>query len=267
MKTFIVDAFTDVPFAGNPAGVQFVESFDAVWMQAVARELGLSETAFIRRQAESNNFGIRYFSPKMQIPLCGHATLAAAKVLFEHMDESEVCFSTGSGILLRATKRASLIEMEFPLYKVVDSESHEKILAALGIDEAIYWGFNEELGILMIEIESPEQLVSLKPDYVKLLKSHTSIAGVVVTSQGSGNYDFYSRYFWPWSGTNEDPVTGGTHTFLANYWANKLGKKKLLAFQASERGGWMEVEKLSGKSMAIRGNACIVLTGEMQPHS
>ena len=263
LQTFIVDSFTDRPFSGNPAGVQFVDTESTERMQNVALELGCSETAFIRESETSGEFSIRFFSPKREIPLCGHATLAAARVVMDKLAIADVCFRTLSGLQVRTRSVGSLIEMDFPVYSLEPAKPNGAMLRALGVEETNYWGFNRELNILVIEIGSAEELVALKPDYRALENSHSSISGVSVTAKGDESYDFYSRYFWPWSGTNEDPVTGGTHTFLAGYWGAKTGKSQLRSYQASKRGGWMEVELISDEAMKIRGQACIVLEGKM----
>ena len=138
-----------------------------------------------------------------------------------------------------------------------------QLLAALGLDEILGSVFNQETQILMLEIQSTEVLANLQPDFAALHASHDGINGVLVTAAAvNGPYDFHSRYFWPWSGTNEDPVTGGTHTFLAPYWARRLGKSKLNSFQASKRTGSMTVELLSDTLLSITGQAVIVLSGQ-----
>ncbi|MFT5916544.1 MAG: PhzF family phenazine biosynthesis protein [Flammeovirgaceae bacterium] len=138
-------------------------------------------------------------------------------------------------------------------------------MGALGIDEISNSEFNKETNILLLEIECSEFLSNLSPDFERLKKSHNSINGVLVTAISKrADFDFESRYFWPWSGTNEDPVTGGTHTFLANYWASRLNKTKMNSFQCSERTGFMEVELISDEKLLIRGEAQVVLQGELR---
>jgi len=222
IETYIVDSFTDEPFKGNPAGVCLVEQeLSDAKMLSIAKELGLSETAFIKKSQGDDFFSIRYFSPKMEIPLCGHATLAASKVLFQDNLISEINFVTIQNLDLKIQKDDVEIIMEFPVY-------------------------------------------NLEPDYEQLRISHNSINGVLVTSPSNRpNYDFESRYFWPWSGTNEDPVTGGTHTFLAKYWSDRLGKTKMNSFQCSERSGFMEVELINDRKLTIRSMAQIVFKGQL----
>ena len=264
MKTSIVDSFTDVPFKGNPAGVCQVDTelSDRI-MLLIAQELGLSETAFIRPIGAAK-YSIRYFSPRMEIPLCGHATLAAAKVVFSDSALIEVCFVTQQGLSLRVARHGDWLRMEFPVYQTQPAAAPSQLLAALGLDQILTSVFNPETQILMLEIESTEVLANLQPDFAALHASHDGINGVLVTAAAvNGPYDFHSRYFWPWSGTNEDPVTGGTHTFLAPYWAKRLGKSKLNSFQASERTGFMTVELLSDTLLSITGQAVIVLSGQL----
>lgn len=267
IETYIVDSFTDQPFKGNPAGVCLLNQIltDAQ-MQSIAKELGLSETAFITKSENQEKYSIRFFSPVMEIPLCGHATLAASKVLFEmNAQEVTIHFKNIQNLDLMIKKYGDKIEMEFPIYETTPQNAPDELLNALGLKSIINSEFNKETNILLLEIESNELLESLSPDFEKLKRSHNSINGVLVTAiSQKNNYDFESRYFWPWSGTNEDPVTGGTHTFLTKYWSSRLNKKKMNSFQCSERTGFMEVELLSDKLLLIRGEAQIVLKGELR---
>lgn len=267
LETYIVDSFTDEPFKGNPAGVCIINTeISDEMMLSIAKELGFSETAFIKNQNEQNEFSIRYFSPKMEIPLCGHATLAASKVLFENNSTiSKIHFINIQNLDLIILKDEEFIIMEFPVYETDYQIAPKELLEALGINEINNSEYNKETKILLIEINEPEILCDLKPDFEKLKKSHNSINGVLVTALSDRpNYDFESRYFWPWSGTNEDPVTGGSHMFLAKYWAKRLNKKKMNSFQCSERTGFMEVELVNEHKMTIKGKAKIVLKGELK---
>lgn len=267
IETYIVDSFTDKPFKGNPAGVCILhQALLNEQMQLIAKELGLSETAFIIQAEEQNKYSIRYFSPIMEIPLCGHATLAASKVLFEIYPEMEnIHFENFQGLDLLIKKCGKTIEMEFPIYDTVQQNAPEELLKALGIKEILNSEFNKETNILLLEIESSKLLEKISPDFEKLKRSHNSINGVLVTAVSQReDYDFESRYFWPWSGTNEDPVTGGTHTFLSKYWSTRLNKKKMNSYQCSERSGFMEVELISAKKLMIRSQAQIVFKGELR---
>lgn len=266
IETYIVDSFTDEPFKGNPAGVCLLndELSDSV-MLSIAKELGLSETAFVGRINENNEYPIRFFSPIMEIPLCGHATLASSKVLFEKNGQNSISFVNMQNLRLPIDSNEEFIKMGFPIYKTVPKEVPFELLKALGIEEINNSVYNAETKILLLEIQSAELLKNLTPDFEKLKKSSKEINGVLVTALSTKmEFDFESRYFWPWSGTNEDPVTGGTHTFLAKYWGKKLNKSKMSSFQCSERTGFMEVELLNEKNMTIKSKAQIVLKGKLK---
>lgn len=265
MNTYIVDAFTDKPFSGNPAGVCLMDAaIDDNHMLQIAQELGLSETAFVMPIADTDNFSIRFFSPVMEIPLCGHATLAAAKVLFEERGFTIVNFINMQNLNLIARAHNEEVTLEFPIYETHPAKAPPALLKAIGLNSVRNVVYNKETNILLLEISSPRELRNLTPDFTALYKSHGSINGVLITAPSSGDgYDFHSRYFWPWSGTNEDPVTGGTHTFLTKYWATRLGKTRLRSFQSSKRTGFMQVE-LIGDILLITAQAQIVLKGELQ---
>ena len=266
IETYIVDSFTDQPFKGNPAGVCIAkDKLSDSEMLLIAKELGLSETAFIGELNGNNEYPIRFFSPVMEIPLCGHATLASSKVLFEKNGQSALDFVNIQNLKLPIELNGEFIKMKFPIYNTIPQEVPSELLTALGIKEVNNSEYNAETNILLLEIQSAELLKNLTPDFDKLKKSHKEINGVLVTALSSkANFDFESRYFWPWSGTNEDPVTGGTHTFLAKYWATRLNKTKMNSFQCSERTGFMEVELLDEQKMTIQSRAQIVLKGELR---
>lgn len=265
MKVFIVDSFTREKFTGNPAGVFLLErKIKAKQMLSIAQELNLSETAFLEQLESKYAYAIRYFSPKMEIPLCGHATLASAKILFEYEGLESVIFTTIQGIDLSVIKKGEHMQMEFPVYETQPAKVPQSMLAALGLSAVKHVVYNEETRILLLEIEDTDLLRNLRPDFAALYKSHDTINGVLVTAPDKdGVYDFHSRYFWPWSGTNEDPVTGGTHTFLAKYWGDRLGKSVMKSFQSSARTGSMEVELTENNKLLIRGEAVCVLAGEL----
>ena len=210
-------------------------------------------------------FQFAIFLQKWKFRLCGHATLAASKVLFENSSTSKIHFVNIQNLDLIIQKDEEYIIMEFPVYETEPQDAPKELLNALGIDEINNSEYNKETNILLIEISDCQILNDLKPDFEKLQKSHNSINGVLITAlSNKPNYDFESRYFWPWSGTNEDPVTGGTHTFLAKYWGTRLNKTKMNSFQCSERTGFMEVELLNEERMTIKSKAQIVLKGELQ---
>ncbi|MEX0275387.1 MAG: PhzF family phenazine biosynthesis protein [Flavobacteriaceae bacterium] len=266
IETYIVDAFTDEPFKGNPAGVCLLkEELTNSKMLSIAKELGLSETAFVGEPNQQNEFPIRFFSPVMEIPLCGHATLASSKVIFEKTGKNSIVFTNVQNLKLAIAQDEGSITMVFPIYETIPQEVPSELLAALGIGEVGNSAYNAETNILLLEIHSAGILKNLNPDFDKLKKSHREINGVLITALSEKpGFDFESRYFWPWSGTNEDPVTGGTHTFLAKYWGTRLNKTKMNSFQCSERTGFMEVELLDEEKMTIKSKAQIVLKGELK---
>lgn len=263
MKLYIVDSFTKLPFKGNPAGVCFPDHKLAdEKMLMIAREVGFSETAFVHETGQAGVYAIRYFSPKKEIPLCGHATLASAKIIFRNTKDNEIHFITGENIDLFITKKVDEITMQFPVYTTVAAAVPSAMLQALGLTEVKQTSLSPKNKIIIIEITDSDVLASLQPDFNALLGSYEGINGVLVTApSGTSDYDFHYRYFWPWAGTNEDPVTGGVQTFLTKYWSEKLGKTRMAAFQSSPRTGSMKVE-LSGETVFVTGEAVIVFEGE-----
>lgn len=264
MRTFIVDAFTDEPFRGNPAGVCLVEAdlTDGIMLR-IAQELNLSETAFVRPLDAPGRYAIRYFSPKMEIPLCGHATMASARIVYAVDGCAEAHFMTVEGLDLPVWTSVDRVTMSLPVYATHPASAPEGLLAALGLRAVQNAVYNAETRILLLEIEDPVELARLTPDFAALLRSHAGINGVLVTAPSrDGRYDFHSRYFWPWSGSDEDPVTGGTHTFLTGYWSHRLGKTKLRSFQASARTGFMDVELIEGR-VRITSQAIMVFEGRL----
>lgn len=266
ITTYIVDSFTNKPFSGNPAGVCILTNeLEEKLMQSVAKELGLSETCFIQPIKNTTQYSIRYFSPVMEIPLCGHATLAASKVLFHKSPQlNEIHFRNIQDLDLIIQKHGDKIAMRFPVYDTFPREVPQALLVALGLIDVLNCEYNKETNILLLEIEDCKVLANLTPDFEQLKRSHDTINGVLVTAiSEQKDFDFESRYFWPWSGTNEDPVTGGTHTFLTKYWSNRLNKTKMNSFQCSERTGFMEVELIGDSELIIKSEAQIVLKGEL----
>lgn len=203
MKTFVVDSFTDKPFSGNPAGVCLVEqSLDEDLMLHIAQELGYSETAFIHALDSDSGYSIRFFSPVKEIPLCGHATLAAARIVFDLYRVTKVCFTNIDNVVLVARSEGREIVLEFPVYETHPAEAPAALLDALGIEMAVNVAYNDETRILLIEINDSGVLANLRPDFTALKQSHDGINGVLVTAPSkTDDYDFHSRYFWPWAGT------------------------------------------------------------------
>ena len=254
-----MDAFTDAPFRGNPAAVCVApEPRSDRWMQLVAREMNLSETAFLHRQPDG--FDLRWFTPTVEVALCGHATLAAAHVLWEdgHLEPAEQArFHTRSG-LLTADRRGAWIEMDFPAKREEPAPAPTGLAAALGVTPA-YVGKNQF--DYLVEVDSEETVRHLTPDHTALAK--LPVRGVIVTSRAAtGEFDFVSRFFAPGSGIPEDPVTGSAHCALAPFWGARLGKTEMLAYQASPRGGVVRV-RLAGDRVLLGGQAVTVLRGEL----
>jgi PhzF family phenazine biosynthesis protein len=255
-----VDAFTNRPFAGNPAAVCVLsEPRPEQWMRDVAREMNLSETAFLFPQ--NGGYNLRWLTPAVEIDLCGHATVASAHVLWEegHLPEGQQArFYTRSG-LLTADRRGDWIELDFPAKLAAPAEPPPELLRALGVEHANYVGRNAF--DYLVEVDSEATLRSLSPDHSALRKM--PVRGVIVTAKASTpGFDFMSRFFAPGSGIDEDPVTGSSHTALGPYWAERLGKSEFTAFQASERGGVLRV-RVAGDRVKLGGQAVTVMTGEL----
>ena len=264
MKIYFVDSFTNQKFKGNPAAVCINESdLDNTTMQSIATEIGFSETAFIKK-ISGDTYSIRFYTPKKEISLCGHATLASSKIIFDTTTLENINFFNCENVELKIVKADDKIVMQFPVYETHELDIPKSILDAIGIDKTITTRFSPKNKIILIEIENPDTLANLKPDFPALLNSYSDINGVVVTAQSKNpDFDFHYRYFWPWAGTNEDPVTGGIQTFLTKYWATKLNKNKLKSFQSSLRTGMMTTELIQDK-LLIYGEAVTVFEGEFK---
>ena len=260
-KIIQVDAFTNRIFRGNPAAVCVLPQLKSDrWMQSVAREMNLSETAFLIKQEQDYN--LRWFTPTTEVPLCGHATLASAHVLWTEGYASTgqaINFQTKSGLLV-AKYQDNWIELNFPANRSQDIPPITKLQDALGVRVKTL-SYNS-LGYL-VEIHSPMQVKELKPNF-SLLKQ-LPVSNVIVTSQASqdSEYDFVSRFFAPGLGIDEDPVTGAAHCCLAPYWRERLQKDDFLAYQASNRGGVIKLNYDGGDRVLIRGQAITVMRGEL----
>ena len=256
---FQVDAFTDKPFSGNPAAVCILPAWkEASWLQAVAAEMNLSETAFLVKNPDG--FDLRWFTPKVEVDLCGHATLASAHVLW-HLGLvgalEQIRFSTKSGIL-KATLTGDSIELDFPLKPEQPTEPPTGLLEALGV-QARYVGRSQF--DFLVEAESEAVLRQMTPDFKRL--ATVQVRGIIVTSRSADpRFDFVSRFFAPAAGIDEDPVTGSAHCCLASYWGKKLGKTEFTAYQASARGGVVKV-RVQGDRAILGGRAVIVAKGEL----
>jgi PhzF family phenazine biosynthesis protein len=256
-EIYQVDAFSDKPFAGNPAAVCVLPAAaDEEWMQQLANEMNLSETAFLVQQGDGYN--LRWFTPAVEVELCGHATLASAHILWEQgflPPDSPARFYTKSG-LLSALRKDTWIELDFPAEPEKQTEIPEDLFKAFGTP-AQYVGKNRFDFIL--EFESAETVRKMSPDFTLL--SDFSCRGFIVTSRSdAGPYDFVSRFFAPAAGVNEDPVTGSAHCCLGPYWAKKLSKKELIGYQASARGGVVRVRNGDDR-VYLGGQAVTVMRG------
>jgi PhzF family phenazine biosynthesis protein len=254
-----VDAFTNQPFFGNPAAVCILsESHSADWMQMVAREMNLSETAFLIR--DKDEFRLRWFTPQAEVDLCGHATLASAYVLWEdrHVPIHEtIRFQTLSG-LLTATRQDDWISMDFPAKFSQSVDSFDDLIESLHVTPL---AIERNKFDYLVEVASEEEVKSIRPDMTKL--ASIQARGVIVTSRSTTPpFDFISRFFAPAVGIPEDPVTGSAHCCLAPYWGKKLHKSVMTGYQASERGGVVRVQ-IANDRVLLGGQAVIVLRGNI----
>jgi PhzF family phenazine biosynthesis protein len=254
-----VDAFADRPFAGNPAAVCLLEGpAETAWMQRVAQEMNLSETAFVHRTADG--YRLRWFTPVAEVELCGHATLATAHALWEtgRLPHGAMArFHTLSG-LLTATASEGWIELDFPALATEPAEAPAGFLDALGARASFVGRSRYDL---LVEVASAAEVRMLAPDFGAL--GRVKARGVIVTARSDEpRFDFVSRFFAPAFGVNEDPVTGSAHAALGPYWQGRIGKDALLAYQASARGGVVRV-RVAGERVRLAGQAVTVLRGEL----
>ncbi|MEM9942616.1 MAG: PhzF family phenazine biosynthesis protein [Planctomycetota bacterium] len=262
LEIYQVDAFTKVPFKGNPAAVCIVEEGSAVTddqMQSIAMEMNLAETAFVMKREDGMQ--IRWFTPTDEVDLCGHATLASAFVIWKKGEvavDQPIQFQSQSGTLI-CRQDSGVVEMDFPALKAVPSATPDGLLDSMGIGSGIV---SRSCFDYLIEVDSESVVRNCSPDFEKIRKIETR--GVILTSQADGGspFDFVSRFFCPEIGINEDPVTGSAHCCLTPYWAKKLGKKKMIGYQASQRGGIVEVE-LSTDRVLLKGSAVEILKGKL----
>jgi predicted PhzF superfamily epimerase YddE/YHI9 len=258
---FAIDAFTDRPFAGNPAAVCLLDWRPPdEWLQLVGREMNLSETAFLIPRV-GNEFELRWFTPCVEVALCGHATLASAHALWEsgHAPREILVFHTRkSGRLTATPLPTGEIELDFPAKPATQCEPPGGLLESLGLRSAVV-GRNEF--DFLVELSSEEEVRALHPDFGRL--AATECRGVIVTAQSSEpRFDFVSRFFAPRAGIDEDPVTGSAHCCLAEWWGEKLGKAEMVGFQASERGGVVRMARDRGR-VKLSGRAVTVMRGEL----
>jgi PhzF family phenazine biosynthesis protein len=258
---WIVDAFTEQPFGGNPAAVCLLDHWrSAECLQLVAREMNLSETAFLVALA-ANEFELRWFTPKVEVELCGHATLAAAHIVWEtqRTGPAEIGFQTKSGRLTATRLPNNAIELDFPAQPAIPWPGSAELGQALGTADWVAAGRND--CDLLVELASADTVRHLEPDFEHLQK--IDCRGVIVTARSDHHqFDFISRFFAPAVGVNEDPVTGSAHCCLSEWWGDKLGKDQLVGYQASERGGVVRMRR-RGKRVKLIGTAVTVMRGEL----
>ena len=259
MKIYQVDAFTDKPFTGNPAAVCVLPGpKDDTWMQNVGREMNLSETAFLLKQTDG--YRLRWFTPTVEVELCGHATLASAHILWETgllAPQAPVRFHTASG-LLTAERRKGEIELDFPATPDEPAKAPPGLAEILGAEPG---NFRKSRFDDLVEVASEDVVRGLRPDFSRL--KTLPVRGIMVTSRASTpGFDFVSRFFGPAVGIDEDPVTGSSHTVLVPHWARRLGKTSFTAYQASARGGVLRL-RLEGDRVKIAGKAVTVIRGEI----
>ncbi len=260
MKLFIVDAFTDIVFNGNPAGVCIVENqITDELMQNIAMEVNLSETAFIKK--EGKDFSLRWFTPESEVPLCGHATLASAHILWEEnfVNKSSIInFLTRKSGSLKIKYENSKIVMNFPQKFVNTSRNNDAVQNALGL-KSIYIGSDETN--YLVEVESETIVKNYKPNFNLLKQLGKSV--ILTAHSTNKDYNFVSRMFAPNLGINEDPVTGSAHCYLATFWNKKFNITKLIGYQVSHRPGIVECELLEDERILLKGIAKTVIKGKL----
>lgn len=258
---YIVDAFAAKPFSGNPAAVCLLDrERDDAWLQALAMEMNLSETAYPLPRGDGG-WGLRWFTPVSEVELCGHATLATAHILWEtgriKPDEPAVFWTRRCGKLTCRQARGR-IEMDFPAEPPVEAAPPKELLEGLGVSRPLFVGRNRM--DWMIQLESEEAVRRVNPDQATLAKVKTR--GILITAKSSGEYDFVSRAFFPLLGVPEDPVCGSAHCCLGPFWGDRLGKDELAGHQVSKRGGVVYV-KCAGERVTLSGKAVTVVRGEV----
>lgn len=261
-----IDAFADRPFAGNSAAVCLLEeAAPDAWMQGFAAEMNLAETAFVRPlppDEKGQRFELRWFTPEVEVPLCGHATLATAHALWcegRAGEHATLRFLTKSGELT-ASREGELIELDFPATPAAPCEADRELLEAMGIEKVPFAG-RTSVGDTLLVVESADEVRSLRPDIARLRKQPGR--GVMATAPADDEpCDFVSRFFAPAVGIDEDPVTGSAHCCLGPYWAERLGKRELLGRQVSRRGGTVRV-RLVGDRVKLGGRAVTIVRGSI----
>lgn len=280
LPLYTVDAFTSTPFAGNQAGVCIFDTGfpDDSLLQKIAMEMNIAETAFVTPFKSPNEFQLRWFTPSTEVPLCGHATLATAYILYNetsYSSQSTLIFHTLSGpLVVHKVENSKKLKMDFPQGKPVkvhlSQETIQKLVKKLSIpkeDDIIDIYFCASRKKLLVEVKNYEILKNVQPsDLMEITFGDHDVKGIIVSCSGGTDttkYDFCSRYFAPWVGIPEDPVTGSAHCVLAPYWKSKLQKNEMVAFQASKRGGVMGVKLVEPDRVLLEGDAVVILKAKL----
>ncbi|NGO75455.1 PhzF family phenazine biosynthesis protein [Streptomyces sp. YC504] len=267
MRIQIVDAFTDRPFAGNPAGVLLLDSFpEDSWLQNVALEVNHAETAFAHQLPEGGaaDWALRWFTPAAEVRMCGHATLAAAHVLHSTgRAHGTIRFSTLSGVLTATAHPDGALTLDFPTAPLTAVDIPDGVEEALGAKALSTYDTGENTGDLLVELADEQTVRGLRPDIRALARySERGIIATAAAQDPTRGYDFVSRGFFPNVGIDEDPVTGSAHTALAPFWCARLGRTELTGLQASHRSGQVRVT-LQGERTLLTGRAVTVIEGEL----
>ena len=265
MRLRTVDAFTDRPFTGNPAAVLLLDEAPSdEWLAAVARETGVPDTGFVIREELSDaDFRLRWFTPTVEIDLCGHATLASAHCLFEDGVQGPIRFATRSGVLTVSQRPDGSLAMDFPAWPPTEIEARSAVAEAIGVP--VEWTGRTDNGVFLLALVADEGSVrGLSPDLAAVGGLDASAVIVTAVADPGREYDFVSRLFAPNLGIPEDPVTGSAHTVLAPFWADRLGRTSLVGLQASPRSGLVSVE-LDGDRVTVTGRAITVFDGTLSP--
>lgn len=271
MKTlpiYQVDVFTKEYYRGNPAAVCILDrEIEDEQMKSIAGEMNLSETAFVLPIDDKlNEYSLRWFTPEVEVPLCGHGTIGTAKVLFEILGVKgdEIVFQTKSGRVI-AKKYDSGIGIDFPLDEPEDIHLPDGLLKAMGIMEYEDVKIGKTTRKIIIKVKEEKEILNLKPNFEEMrnISTKEGLKGVAITTNNTDKYDFISRYFNPWAGINEDPVTGSVHTVLGPFWSKLLKKDEMIAYQSSSRGGEIVLKIKDNNRIELIGDAIIVLKGEI----
>jgi PhzF family phenazine biosynthesis protein len=261
---YIADTFASEKFKGNPTAVCIIDSsVTKNNMQLIAREIKLPVTVFVELQKDiASVHHLYYFTAVTEIPACGHATLAAAKVISNLHWVKQLRFITIEDKIIDTAIVDEMIVMTYPKYEAVEYTINNELVESLRLHDYHVIGICKELETLFIGLNEPSLLRAIKPDYKRLLQSNSEIKEIVITSRSDDeSYDYLLRSFCPWIGIDEDPVTGSVHSVLAGYWSKKLSKKNLRAYQASERGGEIFVTAFDDK-VELGGNAVVIMEGK-----